>query len=177
MFLAYSSIIKAPTTRLPTDKKKVWQAIGEDGIVSVPYFATGSVNSKVYLEECIKKVLVPFIDAHYERSKVLFWPDMARVHYTREVREYLDSIGIEMVSWLKNAPKVPQARPIDKFWALCKAKYAKKTVAPKNFTGFKQMWRNVSKKVADTSGKALIKNVRRTLRQIGCDVVYAPLRI
>lgn len=148
-----------------------------DRKVSDPYFATGTVNSKVYLEQCIKKFLIPFIDAYYERSQVLFWPDMARVHYTREVREYLESIGVEMVSWLENAPKVPQARPIERFWALCKAEYARKTLAPKNFTGFKQVWRNVSKKIADTSGKALMKNVRKTLRQIGRDGVYAPLRI
>jgi transposase len=37
-------------------------------------------------------------------------------------------VGLEFIAKNENAPNVPQARPIEKFWAICKAKYKKNNV-------------------------------------------------
>lgn len=153
----------------------IWQAIGENGQVSVPYFAKGTMNAKTYLEQCIKKIMVPFIDSNYSRDKVLFWPDMARVHYTAEIREYLDSMGIRYVTWKQNAPNVPQVRPIEKSWALCKAKYARKAAKPKSSASFQRIWRNIGQEVADRSGLALMSGLRSKVLKLGRRGVYAAI--
>lgn len=61
----------------------IWQAIDETGNVSRPFICDTSMNSDVYLNECIKKRLLPFIDQHHSRDKVVFWPDLAPIHYTK----------------------------------------------------------------------------------------------
>ena len=52
--------------------------------------------------------------------------DMASSHYCKEVIEWLESMNIQLIAKKDNASKVCSARPIEKFWALCKAKYKKK---------------------------------------------------
>ncbi len=58
---------------------------------------------------------------------------MARVHYAKEVLEWLSHTGINYLTWEENPPKVPQARPIEKFWNICRQKYRmRKTEAKKH---------------------------------------------
>lgn len=42
----------------------VWQAIDQNGNVSKPYITNGTINKKVYLENCLKKRLLPLIQEH-----------------------------------------------------------------------------------------------------------------
>ena len=49
--------------------------------------------------------------------------DMASSHYCKEAIEWLESMNIQLIAEKDNASKVCSARPIEKFWALCKAKY------------------------------------------------------
>jgi hypothetical protein len=42
-------------------KRMIWQAICECGLRSRPYAMTVTMNSQLYLDECIKKRLIPFI--------------------------------------------------------------------------------------------------------------------
>ena len=93
-------------------KYLVWQAIAENGEVSEPFITTGTINQQVYLEECIKKRLVPFIEK-FEDKNVLFWPDLASVHYATAVQQYLKSQNIDFVSKEQNPPSVPDLRPIE----------------------------------------------------------------
>lgn len=71
----------------------VWQAIDSLGNVSKPYVTNATMNTERYLNECIKKRLVPFI----KNRDVLFWPDMASCHYSRPVVEYFASKNIDFV--------------------------------------------------------------------------------
>lgn len=41
-------------------KHLVWQCIDENGNVSKPFVSKGTMNSKVYKSECLKKRLIPF---------------------------------------------------------------------------------------------------------------------
>ena len=71
-----------------------------------------------------------------------------------------------------NAHNIPQARPIETFWALCKPEYRKRLKQPKNLIGFRQIWRNVSKKVSREHGKNLMHNVCKNIR---CKMVMQAL--
>jgi hypothetical protein len=157
-------------------KLMVWQAIDENGRVSDPYIIEGTLNGSSYLKECLKKRLLPFIDKYHKREDILFWADMSRVHYTNEVTDWLTSTGIDFLSWKENAPKVPQARPIEKFWALCKAQYKKRKTIAKNKNSFIRIWKNIASKVAEKSGVNLMKDVRKKIRLIGRKGVRALFR-
>ena len=45
------------------EKFLVWQAISSDGQVCEPFIMKGSMNSDVYLKECVRKRLIPFIES------------------------------------------------------------------------------------------------------------------
>ena len=106
----------------------IWCAICPRGISQI--FVTEkktTMNQEIYREDCLKKLLLPFIDKHYEcRDQVLFWPDGASCHYAKSVTEFLKAEKINFVAKDDNPPNVPQLRPIEKFWAILKNKvYAK----------------------------------------------------
>lgn len=65
-------------------KYMVWQAIDSFGNDSDPYITTGTINASIYLEECLKKRLLPFLVQNHDLDKVLFWPDMATCHYATD---------------------------------------------------------------------------------------------
>lgn len=39
----------------------------------------------VYLKECTQRRLIPFIERNHLQGKFIFWPDLARAHYTPQV--------------------------------------------------------------------------------------------
>ena len=145
----------------------VWQAIDENGNVSDPFISEGTINAQVYLNECLKKRLLPFIDQHYRREEVIFWPDLASAHYANIVTSFLRDEKIPFVEKKENAPNVPQARGIEKFWALCKRSYSGRKDKPKSVRGFARIWQNISRHVAEESGKKVMDHARRNLIQIG----------
>lgn len=155
-------------------KYLVWQCLDETGNVSSPFVTQGSMNGDVYLKECFKKILLPFIKKHHKIENVLLWMDMASCHYKGTVTEWLEQNGIDYVTKDDNAPSVPIARPIEKFWALVKAEYKKRKDPAKNVNGFRRIWQRLSKQVAETSAQKLMSAARRNLRLIGYKGVTAP---
>ena len=43
----------------------VLQAMDEFGNVSKPFYSKGTMTLKIYLEQCIKKILIPYILQHH----------------------------------------------------------------------------------------------------------------
>ena len=76
------------------------------------------MNGNVYLKECIKKRLLPFITQ--KKSNTVFWPDGATAHYKKSVKEFLDDNEISYVAQNQNPPKAPELRPIEQFLSLLK---------------------------------------------------------
>jgi transcription initiation factor TFIIIB Brf1 subunit/transcription initiation factor TFIIB len=101
---------------------------------------------------------------------------MAPAHYGEVAVSFYEDEGLDYVPRKKNAPNVPQARPIERFWALCKAAYRRRKKAPKTLQYFRTVWKNLAKKVAQSSGRALMKRLRGKLRAIAYGGVYAILR-
>lgn len=155
----------------------VWQAIDELGNVSDPFVTTGTMNGEVYLKHCLKKHLLPFIEKYHQNHKILFWMDMATCHYKKEVTQWLSAQGIDFVGKGENAPNVPQARPIEKFWALCKAEYKRHRRTSKTLNSFQKIWKKISIKVGEESAKILMKEARRYLCAIGYGNVFAPYKM
>jgi len=85
------------------------QAIDENGNASSPYICTGTMTGDVYLNECLKKRLIPFIKQHHEIEDVFFWPDLASSHYSKDVIAYLREENVDFVQKQDNPPNVPQA--------------------------------------------------------------------
>lgn len=124
-------------------KYLVWQSIDEEGHVSEPFISSGSINSRTYVNECLKKRLVPFIKKYHKIENILFWTDMATSHYSKEVVEWLTNNSIEFVPRVDNAPNVPQARSIELFWAICKKEYSRLKNTPNGRRGFSIQWKKI----------------------------------
>ena len=73
-------------------KLLVWMAISPHGVCR-PFFVQKNlaINSETYLQNCIKKRLIPFIKEYYSDNKYVFWPDLATSHYANIVQNYLKS--------------------------------------------------------------------------------------
>src|SRR4051794_6503929 len=106
------------------------------------------MDGQTYLNKWLEKRLLPFIQKHHALKNVLFWQDMASCHYKRDVVDWLNEKGIDFVNKNENAPKVPQVRPIERFWALCKAQYKRRKKKALNLRSFRIIWRNIASKVA-----------------------------
>jgi hypothetical protein len=162
-----------PKTKFST-KYLVWQAIDEQGHVSEPYISTGTINGRLY-KKILKDYLLPFIEKYHNKSDVIFWPDMASSHYCKDVIDWLNENDIKYVPRKDNAPNVPQARPIEKYWAISKKEYSKEKKQPKSKVGFARVWRRVSSKVAEKSAQKLMSTCRRKLRTISNEGVFSTL--
>ena len=98
--------------------------IDQEGNVSEPFVTKETMKGTNYLN-CLKECLVPFINKHHKNNKILFWPEMAPCHYAKEVTKWMTENNINFFKKNENAPNVPQARPIERFWAICKREYKK----------------------------------------------------
>lgn len=96
----------------------IWQAICSCGMRSKPFLTTSTLNSKIYIEECLQKRLLPLIRQHNE--PIIFWPDLASIHYSRMTLKWFDENGIQVVPKDSNPPNCPEFRPIERFWAIAK---------------------------------------------------------
>jgi transposase len=168
-------VIFKPKTKFP-ERYLVWQAIDEEGNVSQPYISTKTQTGETYLKNCLQKILLPFIEEHHDKKDILLWMDMASCHYSTQVTNWLHENKIDFIEKNENAPNVPIARPIERFWALCKNKYGNRNKPAKNLCSFKKIWSKISKDIAIKSGKNLMKNMRKNLSKISKFGVLAPLR-
>jgi len=86
---------------------------------------------------------MPFIRKH---SNYIFWPDFASSHYANSVLNYLREQKIKFVEKTENPANVPEARPIEDFWADLKREVYKKNWSAKNVTKLKSRIRYCLKK-------------------------------
>ena len=111
--------VKFKRTQKYSPKVLVWIAISEKG-VSEPFFAQQrqAINGTIFLEQCVKERLMPFIEDHHITGKVLFWPDLASSHYAASVTEFFEENNIDLVPREANPQNCPQARPVETVWRI-----------------------------------------------------------
>ena len=73
-----------------------------------------SVNSAIYIKECLEKRLLPFIVEFHIDGNYIFWPDLASAHYSNETQAWLRG-KVKYVPKHLNPSKCPK-RPIENFW-------------------------------------------------------------
>lgn len=149
-----------------TKKYMIWLAIAENGQISEPFITDQKMDGDMYFRECIQARLIPFL-SKFEINNILFWPDMATVHYTKNTTDELKAQKINFVEKTENAPNVPQARGIERYWALCKMEYARRSKPPKSLQGFKRIMGRILREVAEKSGIAVMTRARKNLIKIG----------
>ena len=98
------------------DKLLVWICFSARG-VSKPFFVPSkmAINQNVYLEDCIKQRLLPFINTFHSDGNYVFWPDLASSHYANTVVDHLKIKNVKFVQKEDNPPNVPECRPIEDF--------------------------------------------------------------
>ena len=108
------------------------EAILSKRVSELPFRPTKSlaINSMIYINEFLEPMLLPFINKHHSYWKYIFWPDLARAHYSKEAQAWLNG-KVTYVAKHLNPPKVPQARPIENFWIFWHKKYMREDGRPK----------------------------------------------
>jgi transposase len=80
----------------------------------------------VYIEKCLKKRLLPFVEAFHKNDEIVFWPDLAAAHFGKKTTDFLDLNNIEYVPRSANPASSPELRPIEDLWSeLKRIVYAK----------------------------------------------------
>lgn len=143
-------------TKFPK-KFLVWQAICSCGRKSDSFVTSGSVNSEIYMEECLKKRLLPFYRSH--SSSVFFWPDLASCHYSKKTIEWYEANSINFVKREANPPNCPELRPIERYWAITKRELRNTQKVSRDMADFKRKWSAASRKVPETTIKNLMEGV------------------
>ena len=62
----------------------VWIAISPRGLSKPVFYHSGSpsVNLPIYIDKCLEKSLLQFIQEHHADPNYIFWPDLAGAHYS-----------------------------------------------------------------------------------------------
>lgn len=137
-------------------KVMIYIAISPKGL-SKPYIKPSglAVNQKVYLDECIKKRLMPFIKEHYKNEPYVFWPDLASAHYAKTVTSYLEEQHVKFVAKEDNPANLPETRPIEDFWGYLKGLVYKNGWNAKNVDALTNRIKYCLKKVDPQAIQAL----------------------
>jgi transposase/predicted DNA-binding protein YlxM (UPF0122 family) len=149
-------------TKFPK-KHLVWQAICSCGQRSKFLVFSGSINSNIYIEECLKKGLLPLLRSH--SVSTFFWPDLASSHYSKATLEWYKANGVNFVPKEANPPNCPELRPIEKYWAQVKRILKETKQVSKNETDFKRKWRVASGKVSETTIKTMMGRVPEKIQE------------
>ena len=143
-------------------KRLVWQTICECGMRSAPFVMTGTMDSKIYIKECLQNKLLPLIKKH--SKPVIFWPDLAPVHYSKTAQQWFVNNNVEVVPKAANPPSIPEDRPIEKYWALCKRELKKEPKAARNDEDFKYRWNRASSRISEETIKCMMSTVRNKIK-------------
>lgn len=143
--------------KFPT-KILVWIAISDRGM-SKPLIRPSNaeaIKSDIYISECLEKRLLPFIHEYHQDFKYMFWPDLARAHYSAATVGWMDE-NVNYVAKRLNPPNVPQARPIENFWGCLTQKvYDRGWEA----TSEQQLVRRIESKLKEFDSKSVEKLMR-----------------
>ena len=143
-------------------KFMVWQAICSCDRRSEPFITNQTMTADLYIKECLKKRLIPFIKSH--KGPVKFWPDLATVRYASKTKHWYEVNQVDVVPKVLNPPNCPQFRPIERYWAMVKRILKKNGGSSKDIKNFRQKWKKFSGKVTEATVHQLMSTIKRKLR-------------
>lgn len=144
-------------------KLMIWQALCSCGKKSKCYITSGTMRTENYIEECLKKRLLPFIALH--NCPVVFWPDLASCHYSKDTVKFYQDNNINFVKVDHNPPNCPQLRPIEIFWALVKRKLKKTNGAANSIKTMTHKWNKVAATFNEKFVQKLMGRITRKTRE------------
>lgn len=120
------------------------------------------MTGAIYLNECLKKRLLPFIRSH--TIFTLFWRDLASAHYSKAVIEWYEKENVKYVPKEANPPNTPHLLPIETYWALVKRNLRTSMKVAKNYQSFAHLWLQAAKKVPTDVVRRLMARVTPKVR-------------
>ena len=99
-------------------KLLLWQAICTCGLRSRAFVTSSTLNSDVYIKECLQARLLLFYRSH--DAPCWFWPHLASCHYSKKTVQWYNSKDIKFIPKSLNPPNCQQFHPIEKFWGIDK---------------------------------------------------------
>ena len=149
-------------------------AVSQKGISSIyVHRSTIAIKQETYLQDCIRKYLLLFINCHHKNDNVLFWPDLASSHYSKQVQEFLQVNNIKFINVNKILRNVPQARPIETIWSLLEHKLHQGAWQAKNLEQLSRRIILKAKQLDQDLVTNMILGVRRKLLKIYKKGVYS----
>ena len=73
----------------------IWQALCSCGKKSPIHVCLGTMKSSEYVKCCLSRIK-RLIKAHRSTS-VLFWADLATIHYSKDAQKFYDDNGVMLV--------------------------------------------------------------------------------
>lgn len=147
-------------TKFPK-KFLVWQAICTCGQRSDFVVFPGTINSQIYIKDCLGKRLLPFIRKH--NVTTFFWSDLVSSHYSKATLEWYEANGVILVPKEANPLNCPELRPIERYWALVKRELKEIKKVIKNKEHFRREWKRASEKVAEATIKNMMEGVPKKI--------------
>ena len=155
-------------------KLLIWMAISSKGVSNVyVHKSKQAITTDIYLNECINKRLLLFIEKHYKRNNYIFWTVKASAHYAGVVIERLRTKNINVVTKSNNPPNVPQARPIETLWSLLEQKIYARNWQAKNFDSLARRIKAKVKELDQKMLQAMVKTIRKQLRSMWRNDLYS----
>ena len=141
----------------------VWQAICGCGKRSKCFVTSGTINTEVYVKECLQKRLLPFISQH--GGLTFFWPDLASCHYGKAAKKWYEDNNVDLVQREANPPNCPELRPIERYWALVKRQLKTTNKRAQTIADFRNKWNNAAKNVTETTIASLMAGIPEKLAE------------
>lgn len=146
------------------EKYLIWQGICSCGMKTDVFVTKGTINADLYLEECLKKRLLPFIRKH--RSPLIFWPDLATAHYAKKVQDWYQSEGIQFVPKRLNPPNCPELRPVEHFWAIMKRKLMEGKWTIRSAKEMQKIWDRTCMTITNADVQNLMRGIKSKVRSM-----------
>ena len=152
----------------------IWLTVSSKGVCeSYIHRNNGSINADVYLNQCVKSKLIPFIKKHHTNDDIIFWPDLARAHYSKEVLIYFDEASVPIIPKTTNPPKVAQGRPIEDFRGVLVQLIREHNLEAKTTKQLERRIRKILKKINITLLQSMMENVRKNFRKMYTEGVFS----
>ena len=148
----------------------VWQAICECVERSSYFVIKGTISTKIYIRECLKKHLLPILRSYTDNP--LFWPNLALCHYNETTLNWLREHKVDFFEKHCNAPNCPELPPIERYWAMVEGKLRFNVKEAKNIQDFKSKWIRATKKVQPKTVQKLMLSVKCKVRAFSCTQLH-----
>jgi len=136
--------------------------------VSEPFIqpSGNAANQFIYRDNFLASLFLPFIKKYHSDGNYIFWPDLASSHYAEHAIDFLCENLVHHVDQTDIPANLPEARPIEDFWALVKNKVYVKNWEAKNLEQLEVKIRKCLKEMDTGAIQRTMDSVKKRLDEI-----------